>query len=396
MQENKLQENKVIKEDSKFSITISVDPLQKLKELTEQEINKLNSQRLTIESVHSNLDLLLKRYDLEKSYFSQISTWYGAKPWWVKILLFILIAAIGAGIGFLCHMPITIILITSSVYIFFAFFFINHYDIHQKQTKSLCEDIIELEKSLTNTINHFNELSNNLKKMLINCHEFSAQMLTDIQCLQENVNILTQQVGKYELIISELEDTEKSLIQTTQKVKENLIDGDNHYKECSAILQNQASQISEICESLALSNTSLQFDGEYMQDVVVKYQHTTNKLSEIAEKMGNLLTHIKNNKESIETIHQIKSSWSVDNSLHTASDQLPILPNYQETLSLSSQNDLFFDDSSSTTSASYSTFNDNYSDQEFNKQILEEARQTRLKTQEVLNKINLPKNLKFT
>ena len=277
MQDNKLDENKPL-DPTRYTITISVDPIQKLKEITEQEIIKLNNEKRQMETLHSNLDLLLKRYDLEKSYLGQIAMWYGAKPWWVKILLFIMTAGIAAGIGLLCHIPITLVLVTSGLYIFFAFFFINHYTIHNKQTKRLCEDIIELEKSLTVTINHFNELSKSLNKILINSHELNMQMLSDMQILQENVNVLTAQLKKYKSILFDLEQSKQSIIGTTTRVQQNLINGDKQYKECCDIIDNQASQISSICIGLDSSHKAFQLDSKSIQTIVDQHKKATDKI----------------------------------------------------------------------------------------------------------------------
>lgn len=405
------EESPVIKEEAQFSITVSIDPLQKLKELTEYEINRLNSERRSIESVHSNLDLLIKRYNLEKSYFGQISNWYGSKAWWVKILLFILVAAVGAGIGLLCHMPITFVLISSAVYIFFAFFFINHHKINEKQTKRLCEDIIELEKSLAETVKHFNELSNSLKTILINSHELNSQMLNDMQSLQENVNMLTNQVTKYKQIILELEKSKESIIQTTAKVQQNLINGDKKYQECCATILNQASHIDSLCEDLSLRNTSLKLDSEAMQNVIIKYQETTQRIFKAANEMEVLLTNLKNNKPLSKLV--AKNEMQGDSERRTVvcssvNDDSSTVPTKQDASSVEfskksnknsyisilqakpithpSQNDVFFNDKH--------TNNDSIDDKNYhlnnekNKQILEEAKQTRLKTQILLKKIN--------
>ena len=110
-----------------FAITITVNPIQKLQQLTEQELDKLQRNKQTMQAVHSNLDLLIKRYNLEKSYFGQAASWFGKKPWWIKLILLIFIAGLSTAIGMLCHMPITLALVSSAIYIFFAFFFINHH-----------------------------------------------------------------------------------------------------------------------------------------------------------------------------------------------------------------------------------------------------------------------------
>lgn len=362
MQDTQKEKNTFISLDSVFQSTQIKDPLQKLKELTDREINRLNNERRTMQEAHSNLDLLLKRYNLEKSYFSQISNWYGSKAWWVKILLFILLVAISVGVGFLCHAPITFVSITAASYMFFAFFFINHYKITQQQTQRLCEDIIELEKTLHETIKHFNDLSNSLNLIMISSHELNAQMLNETQSLQENIKILNEQIEKYKLIIDDLTVVKESLINTTTKVKENLSTGDKQYQECSIILKDQSSQIISVCDSIKISQESLKNDSQELLDMIDKYQNATTKIYEATNIMQNIITNFNNDQK--------------------------VLINKNQT---TAENDVYYDEELSKLN-----FNTCENSNSISEKILEEAKQTHINTHEILKRIHIEKYISNT
>ena len=284
-----------------LNVTITVNPMQKLQQLTEQELEKLQHHKQTMQTVHSNLDLLVKRYNLEKSYFGQAASWYGAKPWWVKLILLIFIAGLSAAIGMLCNLPITLALISSAIYVFIAFFFVNHHQVTIKQTKLLCEDILELEKSLTETINHFNEISNSLKAITKSMHELNKQFLMDMQNLQTCVDELNKQVKHYKHLIKELQTAQESIISSTKKTSENLDAGREQYQQCCGLISTQSQELNIICQAIGSSSQNLSTDSSNLRALTAKYQlaitemqASTNKVLEFFDKLP---TTSANNKE---------------------------------------------------------------------------------------------------
>lgn len=266
------KEEKSISEIESYAITFIGNPIQKLQKLTEQELIKLQLSKHNIETTCSKLDLLIKRCNLEKSYFGHIANWYGALSWWMKIFLFILVGGIGAIIGMLVSMPITIVSVSSFVYIFFAFFFINHYNVTERQITRLCKDTLELEQLLADTIDNFNQLSNKLKDIIKNMHELNQHFLADMQSMHTNVEELTHQLNRYKLIINELQDAQSAMVFSTNQTRSNLDLGCAQYIACCELLVKQAADIDFISTNLGNSDQSLNTDLEQLAALIEKYE----------------------------------------------------------------------------------------------------------------------------
>ncbi|MDF1756728.1 MAG: hypothetical protein P1U74_00270 [Legionellaceae bacterium] len=346
-----------------------INPIEKLKVLTQQELERLNKQKHNMESVHSNLDLLIKRYNIEKSYIGQITHWYGARPWWAKILLFLLTASIGACIGMICHIPIILAVCAGLVYIFFAFFFINHYQVTQKQTNSLCEDIIELEKSLGVTINHFNELSNSLKDIFKELYEMNKKMLENIQLLETNISDLSSKINIYKQIVAQLYEAKDSLINATSKVSQELLISSNHYHECQQMLADGADSICKLNDHKKIATPRLEQDTQSINALVDKYHRATLQISATAKKMTALLAVIQN-KVSPTMLDKVSSSQ------HSDTDISDMLSQSDELITTTKQLIL-------ETSAA---IQNNHQDK--SEQTLEKARQTRMESSAIRNKVS--------
>jgi methyl-accepting chemotaxis protein len=273
--------------------SISMTTLQQLKTLTNQELERICQQRSSMESVHSNLDLLIKRYNIEQSYVSQISNWYGANPWWAKALLFLLTAAIGASIGMFCHLPLILALVACAIHIFFAFFFANHHKITQKQMKVLCEDIIEIEKSLTVTINHFNELTESLQKIFASLYTMNNQMIDDIQLLEDNISELSKKLCEYNNIIQQLSSAKEYLVNTTQIISAGLQSAGNNYHECHQIVVKKSADMSALNNRALTTNSYLTEDSKALQQMTKTYHLATLQINKTAKKMEEMYLDVQ-------------------------------------------------------------------------------------------------------
>ncbi len=80
--------------------------LEKLKQDTETHLNKLKEQQEHIKAYQSNVDILMKRYKLDESYFGKLASWYGSLKWWWRLLLGLTVISISAYIGVIISAPI--------------------------------------------------------------------------------------------------------------------------------------------------------------------------------------------------------------------------------------------------------------------------------------------------
>ena len=307
------KEEKSISKVESYAITFISNPIQKLQKLAEQELIKLQSGKRNMEAMRSNFDLLIKRYNLEKSYFGRMANWYGALSWWIKILSFILVAGIAVSIGMLISMPITVASISTVVYLFCAFFFINHYDITERQVARLCKDIVELEQSLVDTIDHFNQLSEKLKYITTNIHDLNKHFLTDMQNMRTNVEELTCQLKRYKAIIKELQDAKSAIVFSTNKTRANLDLGCAQYAECCELIIKQATEINSISTSLDNSDQKLNISLEQLAVLIEEYELHCKRIKVAADCAEVILDKLRTDKIAYQHPEVVSSTISSDN-----------------------------------------------------------------------------------
>src|SRR3990167_4508572 len=282
------------------TLSANMNSLTKLKELTNQELKKIRQNKYHIEETHSNLDLLIKRYNIHQSYIGSITEWYGSCPWWGKILLFIFAAAIGAGIGALFNMPLTISIVFCAAYLFFSYFLINNYNVTEKKLKLLCEDIIELEKDLSLTIRHFNELKRSLNDIFENLFKFNEKLQLNIYNIQKNSDALAKEVFQYKSIIQELTKAKNILCESSDKISTTFLKSSSIISDNCQIISVSKDSMHRVSNANKLSSEKLAKNADDLQEISVQYHSATQTFTETTEKIIALYDCIQKKIEVLE------------------------------------------------------------------------------------------------
>lgn len=272
-----------------------VSNLAHLKITIDQEIEALKRKRYAINEPHSNLDLLLKRYELKKSIIGSVTHWYGNLDWWKKILIGLFIGAIAAGLGFLCHAPIIIAVVASICYLIIAAICIEHHQVTHKQTELLCQDIFELEKSLHETVKLYNEFAEKLHQIYLSASELSAHFAADIQQLEQKLEILNAQLFEYQKILDHLSKSEKiivagsaSLVRSVEQIDNELHAGCESLKKESHDLENRNIELIKLNSTLTIATERLSAPQFYQS-----YLHEYERMVDTAKNMTLIVNKIQ-------------------------------------------------------------------------------------------------------
>ncbi|MDP3705302.1 MAG: hypothetical protein Q8R24_05275 [Legionellaceae bacterium] len=267
--------------------------IETLQRTATEQLNRLLQQERTMDSLHSNLDLLMKRYNIEKSYFSAASDWYGELSWWIKLLLGVVFAGIGAGIGALCNMPILMCCILVVIYLAMVFLFMNHYSLSEKRNKRLCEDIIEIEKSLAETIEHLCALEASLKKVMISLCEINVQTTQDLKQFEEQLRDLNEKLGQYSLVIQTLTEAKDSLVTSTSKINTDLLEAQASYLTYQNTLSEKSQSLHLATLNIHETNHALLNSNEKLDAVSTQFHHHTKRLIQVTENMRQVVSVLK-------------------------------------------------------------------------------------------------------
>ena len=80
--------------------------ISQLKEKALAQLDALQTAATNFITMKSNLDILMNRHAIGKSYISKWADWYGEKSWWKQLGIGILLVVVSALIGSLFNMAL--------------------------------------------------------------------------------------------------------------------------------------------------------------------------------------------------------------------------------------------------------------------------------------------------
>ena len=183
-----------------------------LKKKAEEQFLNLLKQGRHIISMQSNLDILMKRYHVGKSYLSSVVDWYGNMSWWTQLWTSITFVAASALIGAVFNLGALCALLSIGIYYAASFFLLNHYDTTSFRDKRFCDDIVEMEKTLGSSIEALNILGDNLKDVFVSLANEQCVLSEESVNFEEQITVLSQQVLHFMETVNHLGSTEDGLL----------------------------------------------------------------------------------------------------------------------------------------------------------------------------------------
>ncbi len=261
----------------------TAETVDELKTTAEDQLILLQRQEDDMITMRSNLDLLLQRYNTEKGYFSWAAEWYGNIVWWQKIILGLIFIGLGAGIGAIFNMPIAIACTAAAIYLLAAYLFVNHHHVSARRNKRLCEDVLELERSLGEAIDHFAALGGSLKKVMVSLCEMNVRMAEDLIVLETQLKDMNEKLLCYHAMIQELSASRDAILAGAQSIQEQLQHAEQMYQTCHQVFRENFDSLTQTTQGLdevyvALCQDQIQlqtFQERFHQKILVIDGHAT-------------------------------------------------------------------------------------------------------------------------
>lgn len=257
--------------------------MSQLKQTAEAQLEKLVGQAKNITSLKSNLDLLMERYNIGKSYFSQASDWYGEKQWWAKTGLAIAFVGVTAAIGAIANMAIICGIIGFCVYSLITFFLINHHNATLTRDKRFCNDIVEMESTLASTIESLSKLENDLNKVLVSLCNENIRLADSTTVYESQIAELGNQVNELTQTVKKLEATKDELCTTHGIIKGDMMQANHGLQASHVEISNQSTLLGSTGGKLAESNVQLDTSAHAMGGIEQQYQHHLQNLSSLED-----------------------------------------------------------------------------------------------------------------
>ena len=207
-----------IQEQGPFPLAPSLTTLLSLDELqtaATSQIAALMQQSTSLDSLSADLNILITRYNAQKSYLGYAAQWYGEKSWWLQITLII----VAAGIANLLYLPAITSLALSLVV---SFLLLNHHQVSQEHDRLISEDLVNQNASVQQMQQLLLTTKDNLQSNLLILCKMNQDMCRENIRLHDNVDKVTQQVEEQKSLNSSLkltiEDLQAQVILSNEQI----------------------------------------------------------------------------------------------------------------------------------------------------------------------------------
>ena len=295
--------------------------LDELKTDATNQLKKILTQGKNIKDFQSNIDLIIKRYHTDDSFLDNLANSYGGLQWWVKLGMLASAVSIAACIGIACNLVVVLAVVTFVLYSALALILESHHSAVLKRDKRLAADIVELEESLSESVQHINEIEESLESVFTSLCEMNLQQAEDIEEFEAKIAELEEQIKKLIKINERLDSTKDTLLDSTQKIGEAFEKAKITLSELTDAVSKSASQLDETDRELLTSTTELLHDSERLKQLNTSFAENHSTLSEMTEDLGGLVDTLKIQVAATEAFNEEaleKLSRSINKTLTTS------------------------------------------------------------------------------
>ena len=314
------------KPKDKTKTTDPQKPLRTLEELKTDatgQLKKILAQGKTIKNFKSNMDLIIKRYHTNDSFIDNLASSYGDLQWWVKLGMLASVVSIGACIGIACNLVIVLAVVTFVLYSSLALILESHHSAMLKRDKKLAEDIVELEESLAESVQHINEIEESLESVLTSLCEMNLQQAEDIEVFETQISELEEHINKLTEINGKLDSTKDVLVDSTQQIGEIFEKAKVSLTELTDSLMRNAEHLDSTDQELLKGTTALLLDQDHLKQISASFDENHSALSSMTEDLVGLLDTLKIQSAATEAFNEEaleKLSQSINKTLTTTLD----------------------------------------------------------------------------
>lgn len=264
--------------------------IQLLKRSAQAQLNQILGQEKKIEKFQSNLDLVLKRYQLTESYLSYAAGWYGRQALWSKLGIGVLIVGSAALLGMIVNMVAIVTIVSATIYVTAAFLLVNHHNASQEKDRHLGEGVADMEKDLRETTLSLRELEDKLNAVFISLCTQNTALADETGTLHEQTASLALEISNYKRVVTTLEETNRNLL-LDQKILEDVMTSlKKELKLAETSLLEKTGIISELSIQLEQTNAGLQASKTALAEIEEGYQLHLSSLSALVTSLSEQLT----------------------------------------------------------------------------------------------------------
>lgn len=247
----------------------------------ESQISQLLTQKNHIGQMKSDLDILMKRYFVEQSFFDHASQWYGQKSWLQKSLIMVSFIGLSALVGAIFNLAALLSVVAIGLYSAADFLLTQHQRISSERSDRLCSDIDAMEKDLKKEVEQLSSLEVCLQQIFVDLNQERLHLAKDNAEFEKTVSRLNAQIKTLNTNFEELKKSKDGLLSSHEKLEGQVKTIGVELDESQKTLQQKTSEISAMTEELTLLKSKLDDSAKDLTSIHEEYQKRLTTLAEL-------------------------------------------------------------------------------------------------------------------
>ncbi|KTD24589.1 MULTISPECIES: hypothetical protein [Legionella] len=182
------------------------------------QLSRIRKHREQANLFIADIDLQRKRFDVEKGLFGRIATSFSGLSWWKKGLIGVGLGALAASLGlvFSLFWAIALPFITLTVYSTMSYVFDDYTQSEENRFTQLTKSLAQREEEMQKTILELQAAENALYEMIEKLNEFRQASASAIDRYETQVQLLKEEVKRYENAVLQFEQLKAAFKAHTQ------------------------------------------------------------------------------------------------------------------------------------------------------------------------------------
>jgi len=275
---------------------------------TEARIKQLFALQKNINERQSSVDILMKRYFIEKSFLDKVADGYGQRTGWGKVVygsVFIgVITLVGAIFSLAAFFAVAAIVIFSTAAVILQ----NHHDIATSRNERFCKDIVERETASQREVAQLSEIEDKLNGVLVNLGLAQLRLLEDNTKFELTIEALKEQVASVKVTLHELEEIKNTLFESNQHLAQQFESAHLALLSAQEELHEKSLQMDALNEEFKTMQAKLSDGSSDLEEIHLAYQRRLVELAALETgfdtQLSLLTTSIEQNR-STRSVKQI-------------------------------------------------------------------------------------------
>ena len=291
-----------------------------------KKIEELQAPRKAIIELQSSLELIMQRYEFDKSYLDKAAEWYAKTAWWYeKAGIILLLSSSGALVGLTIGAAVAPVFALLAIGIYYAgtFLLMEHYNTTTRRDNRLREHFSKREEAMTDAITLLESAEQQVEAIIIALCELNIKSADKLESFEDQISSLNIQTTNYLNTVHKLETATDSIVRDNEIIASHLQAAGIEVEKARPDIEQEPGSLHSVINSLEENNAALSETSDDFVDVSKKMQTNVTSLATLVvgfqEQLIVLQKRVAEKEEVSERLH---ASMDETLNIHSHTDGL--------------------------------------------------------------------------